>query len=111
MTRKQQLLKHTLVVNIICKSILTCIPSVPLDSHPLMFEDSQLIMFCTNPSNLTRHVLKGHTTTTTTTTLFSYIKYTNITAPANSKANRGRWCVDGLGYFTVVEMNNKVPYL
>ena len=23
----------------------------------------------------------------------SYIKYTNITPPANSKANRGRWCV------------------
>ena len=38
------------------------------------------------------------------------IKYTNITPPANSKANRGRWCVDGLGYFTVVEMNNKVPF-
>ena len=26
----------------------------------------------------------------------SYIKYTNITPPANSKANRGRWCVDSL---------------
>ena len=45
-------------------------------------------------------------------TLFSYIKYTNITPPANSKANRGRWCVDGLRFFTIVdEMNNKVPYL
>ena len=41
----------------------------------------------------------------TTTTLFSYIKYTNITPPANSKANRGRWCVDGLRFFTIVEMN------
>ena len=49
--------------------------------------------------------------TTTTTTLFSYIKYTNITPPANSKANRGRWCVDGLRFFTIVQMNNKVPYL
>ena len=26
---------------------------------------------------------------------FSDIKYTNITPPANSKANQGRWCVDG----------------
>ena len=26
----------------------------------------------------------------------SYIKYTSITPPANSKANRGRWCEDGL---------------
>ena len=34
-------------------------------------------------------------------------KYTNITPPANSKANRGRWCVDGLRFFTIVdEMNN-----
>ena len=24
-----------------------------------------------------------------------YIKYTNITPPANSKANQGRWCADG----------------
>ena len=30
----------------------------------------------------------------------SYIKYTNITPPANSKANRGRWCVDGLRFIT-----------
>ena len=40
----------------------------------------------------------GKSTTTTTTTLFSYIKYTNITPPANSKANRGRWCVDSLRF-------------
>ena len=31
----------------------------------------------------------------------SYIKYTNITPPANSKANRGRWCVDGLRFITI----------
>ena len=31
----------------------------------------------------------------------SYIKYTNITPPANSKANRGRWCVDGLRFITM----------
>ena len=30
----------------------------------------------------------------------SYIKYTSITPPANSKANRGRWCVDGLRFIT-----------
>ena len=30
----------------------------------------------------------------------SYIKYTNITPPANSKANRGRWCVEGLRFIT-----------
>ena len=30
----------------------------------------------------------------------SYIKYTNITPPANSKANRGRWCVDDLRFIT-----------
>ena len=30
----------------------------------------------------------------------SYIKYTNITPPANSKANRGRWCVDSLRFIT-----------
>ena len=30
----------------------------------------------------------------------SYIKYTNITPPANSKASRGRWCVDGLRFIT-----------
>ena len=30
----------------------------------------------------------------------SYIKYTYITPPANSKANRGRWCVDGLRFIT-----------
>ena len=32
----------------------------------------------------------------------SYIKYTNITPPANSKANRdrGSWCVDGPRFIT-----------
>ena len=29
-----------------------------------------------------------------------YIKYTNITTPANSKADRGRWCVDGRRFIT-----------
>ena len=28
----------------------------------------------------------------------SYIKYTNITPPANSKANRGRWCSELFEY-------------
>ena len=34
----------------------------------------------------------------------SYIKYTNITPPANSKANQGRWCVDSLRFITIVEV-------
>ena len=38
----------------------------------------------------------------------SYIKYTNITPPANSKANRGRWCVDGLRFIT--NSWSEVPY-
>ena len=37
----------------------------------------------------------------------SYIKYTNITPPANSKANRGRWCEDGLRFITIVQVKNK----
>ena len=37
----------------------------------------------------------------------SYIKYTNITPPANSKANRGRWCVDGLRFITIVEVKKE----
>ena len=41
----------------------------------------------------------------------SYIKYTNITPPANSKANRGRWCVDGLRFITNSWSEIKVPYL
>ena len=40
----------------------------------------------------------------------SYIKYTNITPPANSKANRGRWCVDGLRFITN-SWSEKVQYL
>ena len=40
----------------------------------------------------------------------SYIKYTNITPPANSKANRGRWCVDGLRFITK-SWSEKDPYL
>ena len=37
----------------------------------------------------------------------SYIKYTNITPPANGKANRGRWCEDGLRFITIVEVKKK----
>ena len=37
----------------------------------------------------------------------SYIKYTSITPPANSKANRGRWCEDGLRLITIVEVKKK----
>ena len=40
----------------------------------------------------------------------SYIKYTNITLPANSKANRGRWCVDGLRFITIVEVKKDHIY-
>ena len=36
----------------------------------------------------------------------SYIKYTNITPPANSK-DRGRWCEDGLRFITIVEVKKK----
>ena len=70
-------------------------------------QDGQLLDTHTCPKV---HVYQTTTTTTTTTTLFAYIKYTNITLPVNSKANRGRWCVDGSRFFTIVEMNNKVPY-
>ena len=38
---------------------------------------------------------------TTTTSLFLILNnYTNITPPANSKANRGRWCADGARFIT-----------
>ena len=40
----------------------------------------------------------------------SYIEYTNITPPANSKANRGGWCVNGARLLQVVGVK-KVPYL
>ena len=40
----------------------------------------------------------NNTTTATITTTTSL--FTNITPPANSKANRGRWCVDGLRFIT-----------
>ena len=46
-------------------------------------------------------------TTTTTTTLFSYIKYTNIIPPANSKANQGRWCVDSLRSLHLLSGRNR----
>ena len=39
--------------------------------------------------------LEELTTNDNNNIFISYIKYTNITPPANSKANRGRWCVDG----------------
>ena len=35
------------------------------------------------------------------TIFISCIKYTNITPPANSRANQGRWCVDGLRFITI----------
>ena len=41
---------------------------------------------------------------TTSSSLFLTFKYTNITPPANSKANRGRWCEDGLRFITIVEV-------
>ena len=52
------------------------------------------------------------TTTKTTTSLFLILKfkYTNITLPANSKANRGRWCVDGLRFITIVEVKKDHIY-
>ena len=37
----------------------------------------------------------------------SFIKYTSITPPANSKANRGRWCEDGLRLNTIVEVKKR----
>ena len=37
----------------------------------------------------------------------SFIKYTSITPPANSKANRGRWCEDGLRINTIVEVKKR----
>ena len=41
----------------------------------------------------------------------SYIKYTNITPPANSKANRGRWCEDGLRFITIVEVKKSTIFI
>ena len=40
----------------------------------------------------------------------SFIKYTSITPPANSKANRGRWCEDGLRLNIIVEVKKKKKY-
>ena len=48
-----------------------------------------------------KHLSSYNNILTTNNNIFiSYIKYTNITPPANSKANRGRWCVDGLRFIT-----------
>ena len=51
------------------------------------------------------------TTTNNNNIFISYIKYTNITPPANSKANRGRWCVDGLRFITKSWSEKLEPYL
>ena len=37
----------------------------------------------------------------------SYIKYTSVRPPANSKANRGRRCEDGLRLITLIEVKKK----
>ena len=42
----------------------------------------------------------------------SYIKYTSITPPANSKAIRGRWCgEDGLRLITIVEVKKSTIFI
>ena len=43
--------------------------------------------------------------------IFIYIKYTNITPPANSKAHRVRWCVDGLRFITIVELKKSTIFV
>ena len=42
--------------------------------------------------------------------LYFLHKYTSITPPANSKANRGRWCEDGLKLITIVGVKKKKKY-
>ena len=55
----------------------------------------------TNNILQTNHMLSFTVSCCNNNNIFiSYIKYTNITPPANSKANRGRWCVDGLRFIT-----------
>ena len=54
-------------------------------------------------SNTSRSVQR-YLTTTTTKSLFLTLNITNITPPANSKANQGRWCVDGLRFITIVKV-------
>ena len=44
--------------------------------------------------------LQELTTNDNNNIFISYIKYTNITPAANSKANGGRWCVDGTRIIT-----------
>ena len=51
--------------------------------------------------------VKGISSVNNNNIFISYIKYTNITPPANSKANRGRWCEDGLRFITIVEVKKK----
>ena len=49
-----------------------------------------------------RHIDRHYNNNNNNNNIFiSCIKYTNITPPANSKANRGRWCVDGLRFITI----------
>ena len=42
--------------------------------------------------------------------LYFLHKYTSITPPSNSKANRGRWCEDGLKLITIVGVKKKKKY-
>ena len=44
--------------------------------------------------------LEELTTNDNNNIFMSYIKYKNITPPANSKINGGRWCVDGTRFIT-----------
>ena len=62
---------------------------------------SCLSLFSSQSSSSSSPPSSSTTTTNNNNNIFiSYIKYTNITPPANSKANRGRWCVDGLRFIT-----------
>ena len=44
--------------------------------------------------------LEELTTNDNNNIFISYIKYTNITPPAHSNPNPGRWCVDGTRFIT-----------
>ena len=45
-----------------------------------------------------RHVVVVQNSILTVFYFYFILKYTSITPPANSKANQGRWCVDGLSF-------------
>ena len=40
----------------------------------------------------------------------SYIKFPNITPPANGK-DRGRWCEDGLRFITIAEVKKSTIFV